>query len=166
MDKLSKRHGNEPAEDGWQHVENPPGAEHQLFGGPEVDLGQADVEADPFAKFGKNFEESDEEESDLALQTSDSEASSCEDHEEDERNMDVTGKAISGLVQQAGRDSLRVFRHKVSGIYHLMAGNETNPDVDGEMSSTKCGKLISHNFLEVERGESFLPAKCKRCFTQ
>ena len=80
--------------------------------------------------------------------------------------MDVAGRAVSGLVAKAGRLDMRVFRHKVSGIYHLMSGSEQVPNEDGEMSSTKCGKLISHNFIETDRSESFLPAKCKRCFTQ
>lgn len=100
------------------------------------------------------------------MQSPASEGNSIDDHEEDEHQLEVAGKAISGLVAGAGAHDARVFRHRVSGIYHLMAGGESAPDEDGEMSSTKCGKLISHNFEEICQLESFLPTKCRRCFTQ
>ena len=38
------------------------------------------------------------------------------------------------------------------------------PDGEGELSSTKCGKLISHNFVEIGPAESFLANKVQTLF--
>lgn len=98
------------------------------------------------------------------LHTSASEQASGDDHEEDEDHMEFTGSAVAGIVNKAGFRDARVFKHKISGIFHLMAENPETPDTDGELSSTKCGKITSQNFAEVDTSISYLPAKCKRCF--
>ena len=124
--------------------------------------------ADLEASFGPDVLEADalDDEPDvLDIPSSASEGRSEDDHELDDRHLDYAGKAVSGLLASSGELGHRVFRHRVSGIFHIMAA-ESAPDFDGEMSSTKCGKLISHNFEEVGQHECFLPAKCKRCFTQ
>eukprot|EP00435_Cladocopium_sp_Y103_P017892 s953_g4.t1 len=108
---------------------------------------------------------SGEESNDWEAQSSASERISEDDHEGDDDNLEYNGSAVAGIVHRAGRD-VRVFKHKISGIFHLMAEGLDVPDEDGELSNTKCGKLISHNFMEVAAEVSFLPAKCKRCFAQ
>ena len=165
LQSLSKTRGERVSDDEWQHVADPASDGYDLFGGQDVHFRNLESAGDEEPKGSADSDESADEDEAFDLQSSGEESGSGEDHEEDELNMDVAGRAIAGLVAQAGRRNLRVFRHKVSGIYHLMAGDQA-PDVDGEMSSTKCGKLISHNFVETEPNESFLPAKCKRCFTQ
>ena len=148
------------------------------------DVGQAEVEkdacfSDPYgigrlqreekALEGVDLMESDASDEDAEafhVPSSESEGRSEEDHEDDEHQMEVTGKAVAGLLGGAGTIDARVFKHRVSGIFHIMSQASETPDEDGEMSSTKCGKLISHNFVEVDQFESFLPTKCKRCFAQ
>eukprot|EP00435_Cladocopium_sp_Y103_P072411 s444_g40.t1 len=114
-------------------------------------------------------EQSDESEADpdgFEMPSSSSEGESCEDLEEDEDHLDRAGAAVADIVSRGAVGGPRVFKHRLSGIFHLMAGDSEFPDEEGEMSSTKCGKLISHNFFEVDSTIAFLPAKCKRCFTQ
>ena len=156
MDQLAK---SKDADMGWEHADEPAAEEPSLFGGPD-----AYGELPGFDQSGS--EESEGEADGFRMISSASGTDSGEDNEQDDRNLEVTGQAISATVSRAGLRESRIFRHRVSGIFHIMAVDESVPNEDGEMSSTKCGKLISHNFLEVDSTESFLPSRCKRCFTQ
>ena len=165
LEILSKRSGEEPIEKEWNKLDEEEDEQTSLFGSLEQ---QENVESEAFLPSGQEAEQSEGSEDEKAafeLQSSASEEHSGDDHEEDEQQLEIAGKAISGLVSSAGAHDARVFRHRVSGIYHLMAGDSNVPDEDGDMSSTKCGKLITHNFEELDSCESFLPTKCKRCFT-
>ena len=139
---LSKRGGEEPIEEEWHKLDENEDEQTSLFGSLEQ---QENFESEALIPSGQEAEQYEES--------------------EDEQQLEIAGKAISGLVSSAGAHDARVFRHRVSGIYHLMAGDSNVPDEDGDMSSTKCGKLITHNFEELDSCESFLPTKCKRCFT-
>jgi len=165
LEILSKRSSDEPIEKEWGKLDEEEEEQPSLFGS----LGrQENFESEAFLpadQDAEQLEESDDERAAFELQSSASEEHSGDDHEEDDQQLEIAGKAISGLVSSAGAHDARVFRHRVSGIYHLMAGESNVPDVDGDMSSTKCGKLITHNFEELDSCESFLPTKCKRCFT-
>jgi hypothetical protein len=166
LDSLAKRSNAEPVGADWIPVGEVEEEQLSLFGGSEAEE-PCDLVKKGQSGCGKDqSDESEAGDATFELQSSASEGNSIDDHEEDEHQLEVAGKAISGLVAGAGAHDARVFRHRVSGIYHLMAGGESAPDEDGEMSSTKCGKLISHNFEEICQLESFLPTKCRRCFTQ
>ena len=166
LDMLAKAGRTDSDDQGWQRVEMEGDGEAHLFGAPgsgdladqvPSDLKQADNDLSDFSgDDGVAFD----------VQSSATEGNAESDHEEDEHHLDVAGKAIAGLLEKAGGPDSKVFRHKISGIYHLMEGDGGFPDDEGELSSTKCGKLISHNFVEIGPAESFLPTKCKRCFTQ
>ena len=95
----------------------------------------------------------------------DSEVESELDFDDDDDSLEVNGRAVSDILDKAGAPPEQIFRHKVSGIFHIMA-ESTFADVDGELSATKCGKIISHNFVKVDGSIAFLPTKCKRCFTK
>lgn len=166
LDSLAKRSNAEPVGAEWIPVGEVEEEQLSFFGGSEAEE-PCDLVKKGQSGCGKDqSDESEAGDATFELQSSASEGNSIDDHEEDEHQLEVAGKAISGLVAGAGAHDARVFRHRVSGIYHLMAGGESAPDEDGEMSSTKCGKLISHNFEEICQLESFLPTKCRRCFTQ
>ena len=153
LDILARRTGREAWESEWHGVEQSDGEQSACFSDP-YDFAHADGNKDGAPRLETVGSDASDEDRDV-----------LHDHEQDERQMEVTGRAISGLVSGAGPNVARVFRHKVSGIFHLMSDREDVPDDDGELSCTKCGKLISHNFEEIDQWESFLPVKCKRCFT-
>jgi hypothetical protein len=163
---LSKRKGQTPVGEEWQTVPIFGSERLDNFEGSGAEEDNASAPTQRPVDLEEQSDGSEDNEDGFELPSSASEAPSGDDQEEDERQLEVTGKAVSGLVASAGLQRNKVFRHKVSGIYHLMADVQTGPDEDGEMSSTKCGKLISQNFDEVDSHESFLPTKCKKCFTQ
>ena len=166
LDALAKAGQADSADMSWQRVDMEGDGESGLFG----DTGNSGLtdQAPPIVKHDDNdlSDFSGDDGVQFEVQSSATEDNVDSDHEEDEHHLDVAGKAISGLLEQAGGPDSKVFRHKISGIYHLMEGDGGFPDGEGELSSTKCGKLISHNFVEIGPAESFLPTKCTRCFTQ
>ena len=164
LDLLAKRSRPETSEPEWQDV----GAE---FGDDSIPFGEhgtenGDDQLSQAHPVDSDLSDFSADEAPFDNQSSGTEDSSGSDHEEDEHQLDVAGKAVSGLLDKADRPDSKVFRHRVSGIYHLMAVEDGFPEGEGELSSTKCGKIISHNFIEIASTESFLPTKCKRCFTQ
>ena len=166
LDILAKPGREESADMGWQRLDEEDDAESNLFGnlGEVVLADQSPAKLGPGDADVSDFSGDDGVQFDV--QSSATEDNVDSDHEEDEHHLDVAGKAIAGLLERAGGPDTKVFRHRISGIYHLMEGDGGFPDGEGEMSSTKCGKLITHNFVEIGPAESFLPTKCKRCFTQ
>ena len=163
LDILAKSGPGEPFDDDWGEVGNPDDG-MPCFSDPYgVGLEKSSLltASEPGAM---GADVSDEDAGAIHVESSASEGRSEDDHEEDEDLMQVAGQAVSGLVSGAGTSDSRVFKHRVSGIYHIMSRREEVPDVDGEMSSTKCGKLITQNFQEIDQFESSLPTKCKRCF--
>eukprot|EP00435_Cladocopium_sp_Y103_P008882 s3084_g2.t1 len=174
LDMLARRRGDDAWDGDWEHVEQHTESQPvRIFRNAAMELGE-DPERDGLASVAQSEEsggalndvEQSESEPELFHVNSSASEGDCEnDLEEDENNMEIAGDAIAGLVHAGGDLETRVFRHRISGIFHLMTSAD-GPDEDGDMSSTKCGKLISHNFEEVDSSVSFLPSKCKRCFTQ
>ena len=166
LDSLAKAGQAEAADMSWQRVDIEGDGESDLFG--DTGNGGLTDQVPPVVQHDDNdlSDFSGDDGVQFDVQSSATEDNVDSDHEEDEHHLDVAGKAISGLLEKAGGPDSKVFRHKISGIYHLMEGDGGFPDGEGELSSTKCGKLISHNFVEIGPAESFLPTKCKRCFTQ
>ena len=165
LDKLAQRAKTADEGDPWKEVESQDLDAWASFDDAEAGLKLAAADTEDVEDNAPESDLSEGELDEFHLHSSASEGNSEDDHEQDEQQMDFTGTAVAGLLSSSGKLGHRVFRHRLSGIFHLMA-DENVPDDDGEMSSTKCGKLISHNFEEVEQRESFLPTKCKRCFTQ
>ena len=86
--------------------------------------------------------EEDSSDNELVLsQLTDSDVESELHFSEDDDSLDVNGSAVSDLVSKADPSPEQLFRHKVSGLFHIMAESEFD-DADGEMSVTKCGMLI------------------------
>ena len=168
LDILSKRNQSgdpdefsEPDESWQQPGYDDPVQQYKLDSIAELGGGE---NVQPYGQQEPFFDDGSEDESLEDVQSSATEQASADDQEEDDDRLDCNGQAMSGIVNRSGQRGARVFKHRVSGIFHLMAESSEIPDVDGEMSNTKCGKIISRNFFEIEHSISFLPAKCKRCF--
>ena len=164
LDLLAKRSRPGASEPEWQDGEPEFGDESLLFGDQGGEAG--DDQGSQVHHVDSDISDFSAGEAPFDNQSSGTEDNSGSDHEEDDHQLDVAGKAVSGLLDKAEVPDSKVFRHRVSGIYHLMAVEDGFPEGEGELSSTKCGKIISHNFVEIASTESFLPSKCKRCFTQ
>ena len=137
----------EVSEPEWQDAETGLGDSSLLFGGAEAESGD---------DHGSQVHQVESDLSDLSAdevlfdnQSPGTEGGSGSDHEEDDQQLDIVGKAVSGLLDKAEMPDSKVFRHRVSGIYHLMAVEDGFPEGEGELSSTKCGKIISHNFIDI-----------------
>ena len=103
LDNLAKRSNAEPVEADWIPVDEVDEERLSLFGGSEVEepLGLATEGILAVKKIRDAASE---------LQSSASEGNSVDDNEEDEHQLEVAGKAISGLVAGAGAHT-RVFKN-------------------------------------------------------
>ena len=138
-----------------------------LHSGPSSDSDGSWDKAEilPFRR-KRRLDEGDSSDNELVLsQLTDSDVESELHFSEDDDSLDVNGSAVADIVSKAGPSPEQLFRHKVSGIFHIMAESAFD-DADGEMSATKCGKLICHNFVRLDGSPAFIPSKCKRCFTK